>query len=422
VRLTGSLDEPELAFLPWGIPLEEWPDDLVVALPRGISRHIVRFVRINGVVYAVKEVEEHYAQREYELLFDLVRRGLPTVEPVGIVLDRSDDAGEPLPAGLITRHLEFSLPYRALFSSSLRLETANRLLDALTVLIVQLHLAGFSWNDCSLSNTLFRRDAGAFAAYLVDAETGELHPTLSDGQRVYDLETAATNVAGELMDLQAGGRLHEGIDPIVTGVSLRTRYDQLWEEVTGPLVISRQDRYQLEARVRRLNKLGFDVAELQVSTQPDGEHITVTPKVVDAGHHSRRLIQLTGLDVEENQAQRLLNDLDSFRVKVGLGREDEEIAAHRWVTERFERVMSEVPAAMRGKLEPAQIFHEVLEHRWFMSERAGASVAFEDAISDYVTTILSAKPDEQAVLGARAGTPSDDTAALRIILPMEEDL
>ena len=420
MRLTGSLDEPELAFLPWDVPLEQWPDDLVVALPRGISRHIVRFVRLNGVVYAVKEVEEHYAEREYELLFDLVRRGLPTVEPVGIVLDRSDATGEPLPAGLITRHLEFSLPYRALFSSSLRLETANRLLDALAVLIVQLHLAGFSWNDVSLSNTLFRRDAGAFAAYLVDAETGELHPTLSQGQREYDMETAATNVAGELMDLQAGGRLHEGIDPIVTGVSLRTRYDALWEEVTGPLVISREDRYQLEARVRRLNGLGFDVAELQVKTQADGEHITVTPKVVDAGHHSRRLIRLTGLDVEENQARRLLNDLDSFRLKIGLGREDEEFAAHRWVTEWFERVMSEVPAALRGKLEPAQIFHEVLEHRWFMSEDAGTSVPFEDAISDYVTTILAAKPDEQAVLGSRIGSPSDDTAELRIILPPEE--
>ena len=219
MRMTGSLDEPELAFLPWGVPLEDWPEDLVVALPRGISRHIVRFVRMNGVVYAVKEVEEHYAKREYELLFDLVRRGLPTVEPVGVVLDRTDADGEELPAGLITRHLEFSLPYRALFSSSLRLETANRLLDALAVLLVQLHLSGFSWNDCSLSNTLFRRDAGAFAAYLVDAETGELHPSLSNGQRMYDLETAATNVAGELMDLQAGGRLHEGIDPIVTGVA-----------------------------------------------------------------------------------------------------------------------------------------------------------------------------------------------------------
>jgi hypothetical protein len=417
VRLTGSLDEPELAFLPWDQPLEQWPEDLVVALPRGISRHIVRFVRINGVVYAVKEVEEHYAEREYELLFDLVRRGLPTVEPVGIVLDRTATDGQPLPAGLITRHLEFSLPYRALFSSSLRLETANRLLDALTVLIVQLHLAGFSWNDCSLSNTLFRRDAGAFAAYLVDAETGELHPTLSKGQREYDLETAATNVAGELMDLQAGGRLHDGIDPIVTGVSLRTRYDQLWEEVTGPLVISREDRYLLEARVRRLNTLGFDVAELQVNTQSDGEHITVTPKVVDSGHHSRRLIRLTGLDVEENQARRLLNDLDSYRIKIDLGPADEEFAAHRWVTERFERVMSEVPPELRGKLEPAEIFHEVLEHRWFMSEAAGASVPFENAISDYITTILAKKPDEQAVLGARAGTPSDDTAELRIVLP-----
>lgn len=416
MRMTGSFEERRLADLPWGTPLEQWPDDLVIALPRGISRHIVRFVRMDGVIYAVKEVEEHFAVREYELLFDLVRRDLPCVVPVGVVLDRIDDEGESLPGALITRHLEFSLPYRALFSSSLRLETANRLLDALALLLVQVHLVGFSWNDCSLSNTLFRRDAGAFAAYLVDAETGELHPRLSDGQRDYDLETAAMNVAGELMDLQAGGRLHEGIDPIVTGVSLRTRYDALWAEITEPLVISRDDRYRMEARVRRLNELGFDVAELQVSTQSDGEHITVAPKVVDAGHHSRRLIRLTGLDVEENQARRLLNDLDSYRVKLGLGSADEEIAAHRWVTDRFERVMAEVPHAMRGKLEPAEIFHEVLEHRWFMSERAGSSVPFEDVVRDYVDTILSAKPDEQSVLGSREGTPSDDTATLRIVI------
>ncbi|MBI1350958.1 MAG: DUF4032 domain-containing protein [Actinomycetales bacterium] len=417
--MTGRPQEPELAFLPWHLPLEEWPEDLVVALPRGISRHIVRFVRLNGVVYAIKEVEAPLAQREYELLFDLGRRDLPVVEPVGVVLDRHDRGGDVLPAALITQHLQFSLPYRALFSSSLRQETANRLLDALAVLLVQLHLAGFSWNDCSLSNTLFRRDAGAFAAYLVDAETGELHPSLSIGQREYDLETAATNVAGELMDLQAGGRLQDGIDPIVTGVGIRTKYDALWEEVTGPIVITRDDRYLLEARVRRLNELGFDVAELQVSTQSDGEHITVSPKVVDAGHHSRRLIRLTGLDVEENQARRLLNDLDSYRLKIGIGQEDEELSAHRWVTDRFERVMSEVPPALRGKLEPAEIFHEVLEHRWFMSERAGASVPFEEAIRDYVDSILSGKPDEQSVLGARIGQPSDETAELRIVLPPE---
>ncbi len=417
--MTGSPSEPLLAMLPWATPLEKWPDDLVVALPRGISRHIVRFVRIEGVVYAIKEIDESFATRDYGLLFDQQRRDVPCVKPVGVVLDRTNAENEPLPGALITRHLEFSLPYRALFSTSLRLETADRLLDALALLLVQLHLVGFSWNDCSLSNTLFRRDAGVFAAYLVDAETGELHPSLSTGQRDYDLETASTNVAGELMDLQAGGRLHEGIDPIVTGVSLRTRYDALWKEITEPLVISREDRYLMEARMRRLNDLGFDVAELQVDTQVDGDHITVAPKVVDAGHHTRRLLQLTGLDVEENQARRLLNDLDSYRVKLRLGPEDEQIAAHRWVTDRFERVMSEVGPELRGKLEPAEIFHEVLEHRWFMSERAGASVPFGDAVTDYVETVLSAKPDEKSVLGAREGSASDDTATLRIVLPPE---
>ena len=172
--------------------------------------------------------------------------------------------------------------------------------------------------------------------------------------------------------------------------------------------------------MRRLNDLGFDVAELQVSTQPDGDHVKVQPKVVDAGHHSRRLLLLTGLDVEENQARRLLNDLDSFRVKIGLDTDSEEVAAHRWVNERFERVMAAVPKNLRGKLEPAEIFHEVLEHRWFMSEQAMASVPFETAIAHYVLTVLPNKPDESAVLGSRLGTPSDDTAELRIVLPPEE--
>ena len=421
MKMTGIAAEPQLAFLPWNKPLESWPEDVVVALPRGISRHIVRFVRIEGVVYAIKEVELELAEREYRLLTDLHRRDVPAVEPVAVVSDRIDAFGESLPAALITRHLQYSLPYRALFSSTLRAETAERLLDALAVLLVQLHLTGFSWNDCSLSNTLFRRDAGAFAAYLVDAETGELHATLTDGQRDYDLETAATNVAGELMDLQAGDKLQQDIDPIVIGVSLRTRYDSLWREITGHIEFTRDDRYPLEARIRRLNDLGFDFAELQVVTADDGEHITVQPKVVDAGHHSRRLIRLTGLDVEENQARRLLNDLDSYRLKIGLGTEDEEIAAHQWVSERFERAMAEVPSDLRARIEPAEIFHEILEHRWFMSERAGHSVPFIEAVHSYVENVLVSKPDERSVIGSRSGDIDDATAELRIVVPPEKD-
>lgn len=419
--LTGNSSEPELAFLPWELPLEQWSDELVVALPRGISRHIVRFVRINGRVYAIKEIEQYYASREYALLHELLDRDVPTVSPVAVISERNDAEGEPLASALITEHLKFSLPYRALFSSSLRLDTASRLLDALAVLLVQLHLAGFSWNDCSLSNTLFRRDAGAFAAYLVDAETGELHEKLSDGQRAYDLETAATNVAGELLDLQAGGRLHEGIDPIEVGVSLHSRYEKLWDELKRTLVISRADRFELEAQIRRLNDLGFDVAELQVTTGSEKDQVVVTPKVVDPGHHMRRLLRLTGIDAEEQQARRLLNDLDSYRYKIESGPDDEEFAAHRWVNDRFEKVMEKVPYNMRRKLEPAQIFHEVLEHRWFMSERAGSSVKFEDAVDDYIENVLAKKPDEQSILGTRVGNANDTTQELLLHLPHEDE-
>src|SRR5690348_17030691 len=200
--------------LPWELPLEKWPEDYLAALPRGISRHVVRFVKLSGRVLAVKEIKADIAIREYQLLRMLNRLDLPCVEPFGVVSGRNAADGTPLDACLITRHLQFSLPYRALFSQSLRPDTTTRLVDALAVLLVRVHLVGFWWGDVSLSNTLFRRDAGAFAAYLVDAETGELYPDLSTGQREYDLEIARVNIAGELMDLLDGGLIEEKVDQI----------------------------------------------------------------------------------------------------------------------------------------------------------------------------------------------------------------
>ena len=135
---------------------------------------------------------------------------------------------------LITEHLAYSLPYRALFSQYVRPETATRLIDALAVLLVRLHLLGFYWGDVSLSNTLFRRDAGAFAAYLVDAETGELHTDgLTEGKRLYDIDIARTNIIGELMDLQAGALLEPSVDTIEVGDRIVTRYTDLWNVLTA---------------------------------------------------------------------------------------------------------------------------------------------------------------------------------------------
>jgi len=403
LHLIGSPDEPELMFLPWDQPLEHWSEQYLVHLPRGISRHVVRFTRLNNRIYAVKEVGSDLARHEYQLLRRLAKLDVPCVHPVGVVTGRVSADGAALEPALITEHLQFSLPYRALFSSTLRPVTANRLLDALTALLVRLHLSGFAWRDCSLSNTLFRRDAGAFAAYLVDAETGELHEQLSVGQREHDIEVAHVNIYGELLDLAAGGLLHEGIDPEHTAEAVLRRYRRLWAELSEAVVIDRTERYKVEEKVRRLNDLGFDVEEFQVVAEPDGSHVRVQPKVVDAGHHSRRLLRLTGLDVQENQARRLLNDLDTFRSSLGIPAEDEEIAAHRWVTEVFEPVVRQVPRQLRGKLEAAEIFHEVLEHRWFLSEAAGRDVGSLPAARSYVSDVLTHKPDELTVLSVPTG-------------------
>ena len=217
LEITSARPDPALLDLPWSVPLEQWPADTLAALPRGISRHVVRFVRLSGRVIAVKEIKAELAEREYIMLRSLGRLDLPCVEPFSVVHGRVARDGSALDACLVTRHLQFSLPYRALYSQTLRPDTAGRLVDALAVLLVKLHLNGFWWGDVSLSNTLFRRDAGAFAAYLVDAETGELHPALSDGQREHDLDIAQVNIAGELMDLHAGGLLEEHTDPVSHG-------------------------------------------------------------------------------------------------------------------------------------------------------------------------------------------------------------
>ena len=402
LRIVATNPDPSLVtLLPWDTPLEEWTGSFMVPLPRGISRHIVRFVKLNETVYALKETRERIAEKEYDLLRALERIDFPAVEAVATVTDRVDADGEPLETVLITRHLQFSLPYRALFSHVLRPETLNRLLDALVALIVRMHLTGFSWGDCSLSNTLFRRDAGAFAAYLVDAETGNLYPKLSEGQRSEDIEILRLNIFGECLDLEAAELLHESIDPESVVDDIVARYERLWHEVTYEQEVAQSDaRHRIERRIRRLNELGFDVAEVALSTVDGGYR--VRPKVVDAGYHTRRLLRLTGLDAEENQARQLLNDLDAYRAESDLT--DEQQAAHRWLTEVFEPVVRAVPASMRRKLEPQEIFTQIIQHKWLLSEKAGRDVGMAPAVQSYLTDVLAKKPDEQAVLGIEVGS------------------
>lgn len=391
--------DPALLDLPWDVPLEDWPESHLAALPRGISRHVVRFVKISGRIVAIKEIKTDLARHEYDTLRMLRRLDQPAVKPLAVVSGRTDVNGEPLDACLVTRHLKFSLPYRAIFSQRMQPDTARRVLDALAVLLVRLHVNGVFWGDVSLSNTLFRRDAGDFAAYLVDAETTSIYDRISDGQRAHDLQIAFGNLAGEMMDLEAGDLLDNSIDPVETANRIMHRYELLWNELTAPERFGASDRWRVEDRIHRLNNLGFDVDELAITTDLDGTHIQIQPKVVDAGYQSRRLMALTGLDVQENQARRLLNDLDSYRAATDRQNDDESLVAHDWLSRIYEPVTRTVPAQLRSKLEPPELFHELLEHRWYLSEQAGRDMTLEDAVLDYVDTVLPQKPDEASVLG-----------------------
>ncbi len=386
----------ELLDLPFGEPLAEWDDPRIVQVPRGISRHVVRFVRAHGQIFAIKEASERYVIREHHLLRDLATSSVPVVEAFGTVVDRLNDDGEELGGLLITKHLAFSLPYRSLFTGRTLPDLRSSLLDALAQLFVRLHLAGFYWGDCSLSNTLFRRDAGELQAYLVDAETGEMHPQLTRGQRQYDLQIATENIAGELFDLEAAGWLSSDIDPIETANELVPRYEGLWHELRSDSVVSAGESYLIDQRIRRLNGLGFDVGEMEIHSEEGGRKLRLATQIVEPGHHQRRFFALTGLTVQPNQARRLLADLTRFRAKwaEGVGHDiSETLAARRWLDERFYDVLDQVPFELRNKLPDAELYHEILEHRWFLSEAQGHDVGRSAAVDSYVRNVLQFLPD-----------------------------
>lgn len=413
-RLARPDDYPAGLSLPWATPLEQWPDALFVDVEHGLHRNPVRFVEYGGAVYAIKELLEHVAEREYTLLRALEQLQLPIVEPIGLVTDR------PLPPGasdrrglLVTRFLNHSMPVRHVIAHGTTEAQAYQLLDALAELLVNLHLAGFYWGDCSLSNALFRLDAGRYSAYLVDAETAEIHPSLSAGQRAHDLEIAQENVTGEFMDLRAGFGLPGTLDPIDLGAGLIARYDNLWAELTREEVFGAHEQYRVDARVSRLNALGFDVEELDLQNIEGGQTLRLRVQVVEPGHHRRRLELLTGLDVQENQARRLLNDMQHHRARWSEReghRLPEREAARRWLDEVYRPTVALVPADHRGKLEEAELFHQLLEHRWYQSEREGRDLSMAQVAQSYVCDVLVPMPPPRL---PTAADEIDETAAAK---------
>jgi hypothetical protein len=398
MQLADPADHPHLGSLPFATDLADWDLPYMRGV-LGLHRHVVRLVELGDdgqrTSYVVKELPDRLARREYRLLRSLAADRLPTVLAVAVVTDRGDDRD----GLLVTRHLDYSLPYRNLLAGQGMTipYLGDRVLAALVGLLVRLHLAGFFWGDCSLSNTLFRRDAGELMAYIIDVETSERFDQLSDGQRALDLQIATENVAGGLLDLQAGGRLVASVDPWQVAENIESSYNDLWAELTDIEEFSASEQWRVGERLRRIHELGFDVGEMEVLTDADGQHLRLVPRVVESGYHQDRLFALTGLWAGENQARRLLDDIRSFaaelRTRTGTS-PSESIAAVRWLDQRFEPIVASIPPTLTGKLEPAEIYHQLLEHRWYLTERDRRDVSLDEALESYIPDVLAQAPDE----------------------------
>jgi hypothetical protein len=405
---------PGLLGLPWDRPLSDWvvPDVPLRDIAVGMSRHLVKFVDADEHLWAVKDMPPRIAVKEYDVLRRLEDMGLPAVRPAGLVLQPEFDT-----AILVTRYLEGSWQYRRLF---MRLPPdqqrhRGRLLDAMAGLLVELHRHGVFWGDCSLANTLFSRDGQLLQAWLVDAETSEVHPSLSRGQRRHDLEILVENVAEGLVDLAERlgmpDELHGTL--IAEAEQVQVRYDSLWELLHAEPVFGFTDRYRVEGTIRRLNDLGFAVDEL--SLQPDSadpSRLRVHVAVGDRRYHAQHLRDLTGLDVGEGQAAILLGDVHAYQAQ--LCREaghdvDEATAARLWVMEiltPYERLAHE---AVKSKGTPIQAYCDLLEVRWLLSERAGRDVGTNKALAALAGDVI---PSDSAAKMAIAEVPTAPFAVL----------
>ena len=388
---------PDFQDLPWEHPLLEWEKCCIrlEELPRGLSRHPVVFVNYNGNLYAIKELPVGIAQVEYDVLSQMEELWLPSVTPVGYAEVLTPIRETSL---VITQYLEQALPYSMLFIQSSLNRYRDHLLGAMAGLLVQLHLAGIYWGDCSLSNTLFRRDAGTLQAYLVDAETAEVHPPrLAPMLRYHDLQIMEENLIADLTNLAASQHLPPGFPVSATGASIRTRYRDLWEEITREEIISPDEGYHIQERIRALNNLGFSVRDFEMQPAENGNKLRFRVFVTDRNFHRDQLLSLTGLEAEEMQARQMMNEIQE--IKATLSQQNNRpmflsAAAYFWLENVFQPVASQLKPLVGESNSLAELYCQILEHKWFLSERSQHDVGHQAAVEDYLRNIAGVDPSQ----------------------------
>ena len=413
-QVTGSPDEPDLLFLPWHVPLEEWPADQLVALPRGISRHVVRFVRLNGVVYAVKEVGERAGRARVPPAARLDRLDVPCVEAVGVVTGRTTPDGERARAG--AHH-----PAPAVLAAVPRVvlldAAAGHREPAARRAVAAARPAAPGRASPGTTARCPTRCSGATPARSRRTSSTPRPASCTSGCPTGSASTTSRSRASTSSASSSTSRPAACCTSRSTRCTPPTRSSGATDGC-GTSSPSRSWSHAASAtwsttKVRRLNDLGFDVAEFEVIAESDGTHVRVQPKVVDAGHHTRRLLRLTGLDVAGEpgppaaQRPRRLPGRSS-----GCAEEDEEVVAHRWVAEVFEPVVRRCRATCAASSSRPRSSTRCSSTGGSCPSAPVRTSGSWPRHASYVTDVLAHQPVEQAVLGKRIGTPSDATKSL----------
>jgi hypothetical protein len=375
---------PNFLDLPWEVAVDEWSSDRLVEMPTGIHRHPVVFVAYDEGVYVIKELPKAVSEREYEVLGTLETRTHRSAVPVALVNRGWLEADSEQSGAVITGYVKHTFPYRRLVSGLGFGPRRNKLLDSVAGLLVELHLAGCFWGDCSLSNLLYRYDAGAIEAVMIDAETSTIRNELSDGQRNEDLEIMKENLAGEMADIAALNGFDLDSADLDIGTDIEKRYLDLWEELRKDLIITRDEGYRIRERIARLNDLGFSVHDVELEASGNTNLVRMTAHVGSRTFNSDRLRELTGLLASENQAKILLGDLSYFLAKSGgVTSTEKSVGVFKWLTTAFEPTIGRIADVWSGD-DPVQGYCDFLNHRMKLASKRKKDVPDSEAFDSWL--------------------------------------
>jgi hypothetical protein len=358
---------PYLRALPWNLPLEEWADAGVnfLQIKSGLSRHVVRFVKVRGKAFAVKETSGEAALREFDAYKRLHVLGVPTLQPAGTVMRDEGMASVTTEAGiqferhttgyLVTQLLEFAIPDYFLFRRAFTKTNRKRIWESIIRLFVLLHSKGVYWGDPSLSNMMivFGKEhipglgvRTVLRAVLADAETVELYPKLSEKMRMSDVEFLFESMAWTEADLMSSGILRE------------------------PLMTKEDQQYFLR-RYRDLMTIEEEEEKFVLITKIDADSL-IGP--FQAPGQSKALLQ----HIYEHKWY--MSERDKREVSIEDAALDWYLTIFKPVIDIFNKhsVLDEFPDRTA-----ASLYLDIMLHKYYLSERMGRDIGVVAAFESY---------------------------------------